>query len=295
VWHSQVRFAWGDEAEPTEWIVQVVSSTMLPEPCGGPCSGSRRCHTATNDCQSTTAAGDCEPECGDGTVCFEIDEVAACGEWVSVGNGLDFLAEGSGMFADSARFNDNNVAISWYDHTRGNLIYAATTLGTFDGVAPIIVDGEAGDGSDTGDVGWFGAITIDATDAVHFTYVDATRDALVYRALGGDAEIIDSGVRGEPSSSSENLVGDDSSLVVLPDGTLQVAYMDSTRHHAMVSYRPVDAGWTQPEVVMGGAEPYDGAFGFYLSQSQTSDAVWLISYRLNPREGVRDVVARPVD
>lgn len=296
VWHSQLRYAWADATEPTAWTVELVSDVLLDVPCGGACSTVRRCHEATNRCQETRGIT-CEPACESGQTCFLIEGTPECGVAVSTGSALDFLAEGSGVFADSARFSDGRVALSWYDHTRGNLMLAESGAGTFAGVVPRIVEGEGPDGADAGDMGWYGAVTVDAADGVHLTFVDATNDALRYRALSAEAsEVVDEGVRGTPDVSREVLVGDDSSLVVLPDGTLQVAYMDATLHQAVVSHRPTDLGsWTEPAPFLGGEEPFEGAFGFFLEQVVVGERVFAVSYRIDTIAGVRDVVVRELE
>jgi hypothetical protein len=89
-------------------------------------------------------------------------------------------------------------------------------------------------------------------------------------------------------------VGDDSSLVVRPDGALQVAYMESSNHNVLVARR-LEVGWSGPTVVMGEESPYQGAFGFYLDQLVLDGTIYVISYRIDSRAGVRDVVVHEME
>jgi hypothetical protein len=299
VWTSQVRYAWADAASPTAWTIEVIASAVNDQACGGSCGGSLRCHEETNRCERTTRDSSCNPEC-DETSCFEGEETNTCGHVVP-GTGLTYLFEGIGLFTHSDRFTSDDVGVVWYDHTRGNLWWSASVEGTFAEVAAELLAGELPDDEededdepeDTGDMGWYNALLIDADDNVHITYVNATFDELLYMNLTeGVVEVIDSGLRGTADALQSILVGDDSSLVITSEGVLQVAYMDASRHHTVTSQRDPDIGWMVPTSEMGGEEPYDGAFGWYLDQVVVGDTVVLVSYRINVREGIRDAVVR---
>ena len=296
VWHSQVRQAWADGNEPTAFTIETVSSVTSSLPCGGPCFGSMRCHQETNRCEAATRAAFCEPECGEGQACFEAEEGNICGTSYAFGPPLAGLPGGSGLFVDAKRLGTGEVAVAWYDHERGNLMYSASVGGTFAEVVPQLIDGEAPDGDDedalpddTGDVGAFPSVGIGPDDSVHFTYVDIDKQLLLYTALGVEGvEVVDSGMGG----TQPNLIGDDSTIFVNDDGSLTVSYQNSTSHLALVRRRFGETGWIVPDVVMGDEDPYDGAFGFYLQQVKVDGTTYIISYRINSRAGVRDVVVR---
>lgn len=301
VWHAQIRRATADANNPTEWTYDTVASNLTPLACGGPCVGTARCYQETNTCTAATRSSFCSPECGDGQTCFRPegeDAENVCGTSVTVGSPLETIPEINGLFIDVDQFDSGDLAVAWYDYPRGNLMYVASSEGSFEGTTPVLLEGELPDGDDedtnpddAGDYGYFPSVTVAADQSVHLTYVDATKDRLMYRTLDGVAEVVDSGI----ASTAPGLIGDDSSLLVLDDGTLHVAYQNSTRHLALVRRRHVGTGWLVPSIVMGDEEDYDGAFGFYLQQVQAGDTVYVVSYRINTRAGVRDVVIRAAD
>lgn len=297
--HSQVRTAWADANTPTAWTIENTSSVPHTAPCGGACPGSGRCRSDTNLCQTAARSGFCSPSCADGENCFELDEGYTCAGTVAVGDPWTYLPEGSGLFVDAVRTESGDLAVAWYDHSRGNLMFNQSVDGTFAGTEPQLVDGETEDGDDegsdpddTGDVGWYPSVALGPDGAAHFTYVDATNDRLLYVPLGSDnPEVVDTGLNGvEPS-----LVGDNSNLTVGDDGSLLVTYQNTTKHWTLARRRFVESGWIVPNVVMGGEDPYDGAFGFYLQQVNSGDTIYLLSYRINSRAGLRDVVVRTLD
>jgi MYXO-CTERM domain-containing protein len=289
VWHAQVRYAWADAAEPTEWTLEVVDSQRLRAACGGDCAGTTRCNAIANACQRTLTASRCGG-CPSGQQCFDAAGGPMCAPVVP-DSGLVYLPEGLGLFADSDRFADDEVALVYYDHTGRQIRFATSAGHTFAEQVPVVLDGDP-----TTDVGWYPAVTIGPDQAVHVTYVDAQNDNLVYMNVTTDLrEIIDAGVRGTAAEVRPVLVGDDSSLVVLPDGTLQVAYMDSTNHDVVVARRSSEHNlWLVPAVVLGGESSYAGAFGFYLQQLVVEGEALVLSYRINTREATRDVVVRTV-
>jgi len=297
--HSQVRTAWADANSPSEWHIENTSSVPHTAPCGGACPGSGRCRADTNLCQTAARSAFCSPECADGESCFQLEEGYTCAGTVAVGDPWFYLPEGSGLFVDAVRTESGDLAVAWYDHSRGNLMFNQSVEGTFVGTEPELNDGELPDGDDednnpddTGDVGWYPSVGIGPDGAVHFTYVDATNDRLLYMARGSsNSEVVDTGLNGvEPS-----LVGDNSNLTVADDGSLLVTYQNATKHWTLARRRFLESGWIVPNVVMGGEDPYEGAFGFYLQQVSSGDTIYLLSYRINSRAGLRDVVVRTLD
>jgi hypothetical protein len=298
VWTSEVRVAWADAAEPTAWTIDIASSVVSTFPCGGLCTGTTRCHAEANRCENTARDSECEPECEGDLECFEGPDGNRCGTRETDIPANVLLPEGSGIFIDSIRTTGDEVALVWYDRARGNLMFNQSAGRSFAATVPTLVDGETPEGDDTGDVGWYPTLATDGAAGLHVTYVNATNDWLMYFALSGGsgrAEIVDNGVRGIGATSGRVLVGDDSSIIVLDDGTIQVAYQDMSQHYVLVRQRTPAGSWVAPEVVAGNETPYDGAFGFYLQQIATADGTYVLTYRIHTAEGVRDVVALPLD
>jgi len=241
--------------------------------------------------QRTLSAARCSPSCGGGQECFETEDGATCGP-VIADSGIFFLPEGVGLFADSDRLSSDDVIVVHYDHTNGQVRAITSASGTFAEQAPVVLDGDP-----TRDVGWYPSVTVDDSDVAHVTYVDAQNDDLMYLQVGGQdpPSVIDSGVRGTADAAQRILVGDDSSLALLADGTVQAAYMDSSNHDVLVARRSSEGLWLAPQTVMGDEDPYSGAFGFYLNQLVVDGQTVLLTYRINTREATRDVVVRTVE
>lgn len=216
---------------------------------------------------------------------------------------MAFLIEGSGLFIDTDRFDTDDLAVVFYDRNLGAVRYTRSTGLTFAGAVVEVVDGIGADCLDAEvdpavfrDVGWYPAVTVGPDQTVHITYHHANEGSLRYFEVGNDCpQIVDTGVRGMATESERIVVGYDSSVTVLADGTLQVVYMDATYHQVMSSTRAADSAvWTVPSVRLGNELPYEGAFGFYVEQVSSGGSTSVVSYRINTQEAVRDVAVGTV-
>src|SRR5262249_19175741 len=130
------------------------------------------------------------------------------------------LPEGIGLMPSLALKDDGTPAIAYYDRTRGNLRYIAYDPMMTQWLNPIILDGEAFDGSDTGDVGLYPSLIFDSSGIGHISYVDATRDNLLYvDTMSQIPEVVDDGYRPNDEKTQDglpspvfHLVGDSSSI-----------------------------------------------------------------------------------
>jgi hypothetical protein len=218
---------------------------------------------------------------------------------------LAALPMGVGLFNSATRMSDGRPAVAFYDR-----LTTSPMLSTFDSAAgafiiPAQLDGgiDPASGLDTGDDGQWVSLAVDATDSFHLSYVDASRDDLVYLyidAASGAAtrEVVDPGLRSELAVTGEMvnvfaLVGEDSSLVL--DASVPfIVYQDAT--YVDLTYASRDAavvtdpaaGWAVTVLAGNSVKAYEGGLGFYADQVidlATGNAVitsWTIDQQVDP-------------
>ncbi len=235
---GQVRFAQAtrpDPAGPGDWIITVVDTRILPDPNAAPPDG------------------------------------GVPPDMAGVDPPYELLPEGIGLMPASSRRSDGSPGIVYYDRTRGNLRFSEyrTTMGKWS--TPIILDGEDAMGRDTADVGLYPSITYDDKDVAHVSYVDATRDNLLYvNTMAKMPTVVDDGYRPKDEKTLDgldspvfHLVGDSSSIQT-QSGVVAIAYQDSTALQLRIAKRGPDGKWTH-DMVAGHADPFAGSYGFYAS------------------------------
>lgn len=151
--------------------------------------------------------------------------------------------------------------IAFYDRLRGDLKLADRsvedqwTVTTLDGRDPAT-------GADTGDVGRFAAVSVDAKRRLGVAYFDATRGALRYLHEGGASALkpltVDDGVYTDETSGARRnrIVGQHVALAFDAAGRAVLVYLDATR---LVMKRAVVTGSTATTLV---DEPTLAAGGF---------------------------------
>ena len=305
VFESQVRVVRADSAAAENWSEPaVLSRRVLDAPCGNSCVGSQECRLDINACQRSERATACDPECAEGSGCFENEDGSnVCSEMAPPIPGIPVLYHGIGVFLDAEFLPSGAYAVAYYDHAGGNLMYASTDGTTLAEVEAVILDGETvgedGLPVDTGDVGWYPDLAVNAEGGALVSYADATMGALRVADIdAGRLYPVDDGVRCyEPDPESGGcfqplrlLVGYDSAIAEDESG-LQVVYQDATWHEVLESPN-TEFGWDLPGTVASGGDPYTGAYGFYLAHGSDSEGRFVVSYRINQRAepATRDVV-----
>jgi|GEM_PF-1172585 len=197
------------------------------------------------------------------------------------------LPEGTGLMASLARQTDGSLGVVYYDRTRGNLRYATNVGGIWG--APVTLDGEAMDGSDTGDVGQYPSLVYDATNVGHISYVDATHDNLLYvNTKTNTPEVADDGYRPKDEQTLDgidspvyHLVGDSSSIQIA-SGQVLIAYQDSTTVQLRLAARAMDGKWTLNSIAghAKGAQ-FGGSYGFYADLKLAGVRGVVSSYAIN--------------
>jgi hypothetical protein len=197
------------------------------------------------------------------------------------------LPDGVGLFPSLGRLADGRPVIAYYDHQRGNLVLATGASAGGGRFTLAILDGEDGSGRDTGDVGLYPSLAVEAGDILHVTYVDAPHAALHYLNTRDHAvEIVDDGYRVDGKNAEGldqpvfHFVGDDSALALYGGGRL-VVYQDATSHELLAAVRGPAGTWTHTSIA--GSAPDDGAFGFYTRLAQSGTTAIISSYVINQR------------
>lgn len=168
------------------------------------------------------------------------------------------LVPGAGLFPSAIIRADGTPAIAWYDSVAGALMLS--TRGA-DGWATRTVD-------DQGDRGQWASLVETPSGELAVAYQDADADDLLVRTIGGEVEVVDTGVRdGErdhPVGASAHLIATTSELIV--------SYHDASANVAMIARRPIAGGaWERARAI-------DGNAGFYLGAASAGGSLWVSSY-----------------
>jgi hypothetical protein len=197
------------------------------------------------------------------------------------------LPAGIGLFPALARLADGRPVIAYYDHQRGNLVLATASSPAGTTFARAVLDGEDTMMMDTGDVGLYPSIAVEAGDVVHVTYVDALHSNLLYvNTHDRRVEVVDDGYRTDGQNAEGlaepvlHFVGDDSALA-LAGGARVVAYQDATSHELLWASRAASGQWMRDSVA--GSNPDDGAFGFFVGLGASGNGAVISSYVINQR------------
>jgi hypothetical protein len=180
-----------------------------------------------------------------------------------------YFPEAIGLMPSAARKPDGSPAVAFYDRRRGNLLYAERPATSSTWSTPSILDGEGPGFVDTGDVGLYPSLAFDASGVGHVSYVDATRDNLLYVTTADKLpEVVDNGYRPNDELTLDNLaapvfhlVGDSSSIQVT-SGLVVIAYQDSTVLELRVAKKGDKGSWSHDRLA-GHADPFAGSYGFY--------------------------------
>jgi hypothetical protein len=142
------------------------------------------------------------------------------------------------------------LAVVWYHRDRGNLMVAlGDAMGRF--MPARVLDGEDAMRRDTGDRGIYASAAFDREGVLHVAYVDGWEEGLLYlRArdgvvMGMPEVIDDGGGLGTMSfDDGRHIVGDSAALQIGADGTVRVAYQDTTAGTLRLATRAA-MGWTR--------------------------------------------------
>ncbi len=200
----------------------------------------------------------------------------------------------TGLHVSMFRKSDDSPVLAYYDSVKGNLVMSELVTeadGTKHFSEPLVVAGQAEDGSDTGDVGLFPSVFVTESGGTvyHYSFADRRLRRLYYYNTTMDGPVVvDDGYRmetnpvtGRPMPVS-HFVGWDSKLYVSGD-TVFVAYQDGTSHELRIATTRLDQDPTdwRYEVLAGDEPAFQGAYGFYINFVVHSGTAYLSSYVIN--------------
>ncbi|MEO6952824.1 MAG: hypothetical protein ABI321_13545 [Polyangia bacterium] len=196
----------------------------------------------------------------------------------------DLLPDSIAIMCAAARKADGTPAITYYDRFNGNLRYAEQ-----DGSGhwrAVILDGEAEDGTDTGDVGQYPSMYIDGTGTAFISYVDAAHNNLLFvDTMTKTPEVADDGYRPNDETTDDglpspvyHLVGDSSSVASAHDIVL-IAYQDSTAVELRLANR-TNGKW-QTQTIAGHDNPFRGSYGFWAGLKLDGSGAYVGSYAID--------------
>jgi len=254
---SGVRVARGSHAAASEatWTFEDVHVNATTPCHPALCPDGTECILETNTC--LTSSTDCPDKCPDGEECVNSGGNATC--LPARAAGTETYPEAAGLYISMASASNGSLGLVWYDRIKGNVWAASNNGGSW---APILVDGEAADGSDTGDKGSGASLAIDTNGDFHIAYVDGLSESLNYVALQGGTtptatEIIDDGLG---FGDGQHVVGDDSDIVVTQGGEIHVSFQDATSGTLHYAVGTGAAGMHTWDVRVVDQEGFAGAF-----------------------------------
>ncbi len=193
------------------------------------CSSGTECVKETGRCTDTVTG--CTPECASGTACVDQGGTPACVDIFDKSR-IDSYPDAVGTYIATALDGKGGIGIAYYDRIHGNLGIASKAGGAW---TTLIVDGQAADLTDTGDMGIGASLFIDSAGDWHLSYVDGYDETVRYvKVTGGTTvtspEVADDGLGlgGTAFTDGHHIVGDDSKIVVTPGGEVHITYQDAT-------------------------------------------------------------------
>lgn len=271
---SKVRLAKGGAGSWTFEDVVVEPAT----PCRKAyCGSDDVCVIETGLCTATESS--CDPKCASGSECVATANGIACAD-VYGDTRIDAYPDVVGAYVSMALGADGTLGIAYYDRVHGNVGVAAQSGGSW---TTKIVDGQAADGTDTGDVGIGASLFIDGDGAWHLSYVDGWAESLKYARLADgfqaapEVEVVDDGLTlaGAQFEDGQHLVGDDSKVTVSGGGDVRITYQDATTGKLRYALgTPSGAGHTWEVSVV----EQDGFAGAFSSQVEVNGQVELVNW-----------------
>ena len=182
------------------------------------------------------------------------------------------MPPGTGLYNSLVVDPTGGLALVFYDRANGNLMGARV-----DGTpwAPAFVIAGASGMTDLSDSGIAASLFVDGSGTWHVSYVDGWEEALMYATVQGGAVtstvLVDRGVTDGTAMHPDgrHVVGDDSSIVVMPSGEVRIAYQDATAQRLMFATRApgapdfsvrvldsVDSAGYHVEQTIGGTQSY---------------------------------------
>ncbi len=193
------------------------------------------------------------------------------------------LPSGIGLFVEAARDASGNPVVAYYDRENGDLKVASWSGAAF--AAPVVMAGA------NADSGWYPAVAVDGTGAIHVAYQGADHDDVFYKNTMTNAqELVDDGYRivgttpdGLPKPEY-HFVGSDTQVVLTGNGPM-VVYQDATSHELLVADKSGAMGAWRPQALAGNETDWKGAYGFFASAALGTNQVTISTWVIDQQQG----------
>ena len=266
---SVLRLAVATTSTPTEaghWRFRDLATVDLTgQPCADRCNTNEVCLASNQACVVPSAESACTPRCGSREAC-----VAGSCQAVRPLPAFRDLPRARGLWPSLALLPDGGALIAYHDRVDRSLRMARIDGDLLGGALTTrVIEGTGAPGGGSDDTGHFPSLYVSPGGQIHLTYMNATRQALIYRVLERSldtalTEDVEVGL-GAGMSPDGLLLGADSALVVDADGVARVAYQDATQGDLKYARRAGVGQWSIITLA-GGELPYRGSFGFYTDQ-----------------------------
>lgn len=239
----------------------VVLEGAASSPCGERCVGGASCFAEVGACAMPSQ--DCATACGDGTACTGgackpiFNDSAPASTPIMTGQFLDLSATPDGLLL--VFYDGEQKSAGW-----AKLVGDAWEMPSYVGTPS----------------GPYASGLTDAQGNVHLAYMDEFNRRLMYEQVGKPAEVIVDGLRDTGTQWLLGRIGEDVTLRVKGDGSMQVVYHDATLQQLMEATRQANGQWKATLLASPG-EPYVGEHGFYATIVRRAGASTIVEYVIN--------------
>lgn len=246
-------------AEVSQLAHTTILDSIASNPCGERCADGKSCFAQAGICAAPTA--DCgQAACGDGTACLSgtcqpiFNESAPKATPAMTGLFLDLSATADGLLL--VFYDGEQKSVGW-TKLAGDTWEMPRYVGTPSGpYASGLVDGEG---------------------KVHLAYMDEPGRRLMYEREGDQPELIVDGLRDTGTQWLMSRVGEDVTMRLKGNGSIEVIYQDATLHQLMMADRQAPNSW-KVSTLAAAKDPYDGEHGFYANIVRRDGASMVVEY-----------------
>jgi hypothetical protein len=279
--YTALKLAVSNSLLPTSasaWSIRVLDEISLnPFGCDVRCNLGELCRASDHICFTPSPSSACSGGCPNpDEACFQGQCVAT-----SPIDPVSTIPKAAGLWPSIDLKSDGSALVAYYDSINGRLKMAAIT-GPNPGVGAVSLD--IVHTSTAADLGRFPSLFVSSAQEVHLSYLNQTRQSLIYRKLDSLhatllSETVENGLALGSGPSGE-WVGADTALVVDATGVVRIAYQNGTTGALRYARRMANGNWNLT-TLKGEEEPYEGSYGFYVDQvlTQGGTVALVSSYR----------------
>jgi hypothetical protein len=235
--NTELRIARSSQSIPNTgtWTTTMIASGIGS--CAGLCGGGEACIAADMGPTCTATTADCSATCDSSQACI----TGTCTD--VLGDAIETVASGAGMFAHMVALADGRLAIVYYDsNAKGLKIAVESGAGTSQFMSMDLDVGAA-------DRGYWASAAVDSAGTVHVAYQDMISDTLMYTTWNGTPgtpELVDDGTR---TGDRTHNVGQ-ATAIFLVGGAPQIAYQDGLTSDVYIATK-AGSTWSTTGLAMG--------------------------------------------